>query len=72
VLPNTGVTSFDLVRAAAATHSVNKRPAAHTIAHHQRLHIPADKGEVLPGNYVLLALNPSRLTGRECLGKVQN
>jgi galactose oxidase len=74
VRTDTDVGSFDLVRMAAVTHSVNndqRRIPLPIISGNQtegyRLHIPADRGEVLPGNYMLFALNAS---GRPSVAKV--
>jgi galactose oxidase len=74
VRTDTAVASFALVRMAAATHSVNndqrRLPLTITGGNQTdgyRLHIPADKGEVLPGNYMLFALSAS---GRPSVAKV--
>ena len=71
---DTGVASFALVRMAAATHSVNndqrRIPLPITGGNQTEgywLHIPADTGEVLPGNYMLFALSSS---GRPSVAKV--
>ena len=74
VQTDTAVASFALVRMAAATHSVNndqRRIPLPIIGGDQSsgywLHIPADTGDVLPGNYMLFALNAS---GRPSVAKV--
>jgi galactose oxidase len=74
VRTNTDVASFGLVRMAAATHSVNndqRRIRLPIISGNQAdgysLHIPTDRGDVLPGNYMLFALNAS---GRPSVAKV--
>jgi galactose oxidase len=74
VRTDTAVASFALVRMAAATHSVNndqrRLPLTITGGNQTdgyRLHIPTDKGEVLPGNYMLFALSAS---GRPSVAKV--
>ena len=56
--------SFALVRMASATHSVNtdqrRIPLSFTgTAGNYQLGIPADRGVVLPGNYMLFALDGS-------------
>ena len=76
VTTNASVTSFALVRMAAATHGVNNdqrriplpigggnNTAGYTLT------IPADPGVVLPGNYMLFAMNS---TGRPSYAKVVN
>jgi galactose oxidase len=74
VRTDTAVTEFDLVRMAAATHSVNndQRRIPLPIAGGDSgsgylLPLPADKGIVLPGDYMLFALNAS---GRPSVAKV--
>ena len=74
VQTDTDVASFALVRMAAATHSVNndqrRIPLPITGGNQAEgywLHIPADTGEVLPGNYMLFALSSS---GRPSVAKV--
>jgi galactose oxidase len=74
VKTDTDVKAFDLVRMAAATHSVNNdqrriplRIAGGHAASGYLLPIPADTGTVLPGNYMLFALNAS---GRPSVAKV--
>jgi galactose oxidase len=74
VMTDTAVTEFDLVRMAAATHSVNndQRRIPLPIAGGDpgsgyRLPLPTDKGVVLPGDYMLFALNAS---GRPSVAKV--
>ena len=76
VQTDTDVASFALVRMAAATHSVNndqrRIPLPITGGDQTEgywLHIPADTGEVLPGNYMLFALSAS---GRPSVAKVIN
>jgi galactose oxidase len=58
------VASFALVRMASATHSVNtdqrRIPLSFTgTTGNYQLGIPADRGVVLPGNYMLFALDAS-------------
>jgi galactose oxidase len=58
------VASFALVRMASATHSVNtdqrRIPLSFTgTTGNYQLGIPADQGVVLPGNYMLFALDAS-------------
>ena len=74
VKTDTAVTSFALVRMAAATHSVDndQRRIPLTIAGGDpaagyRLRLPPDTGIVLPGNFMLFALNAS---GRPSVAKV--
>jgi galactose oxidase len=74
VRTDTNIAAFDLIRMAAATHSVNndqrRIPLPITSGNQAdgyRLHIPADRGDVLPGNYMLFALNAS---GRPSVAKV--
>jgi galactose oxidase len=74
VTTDSDVTDFDLIRMAAATHSVNndQRRIPLSIASGDPvlgyvLPIPADPGIVLPGNYMLFALNAS---GRPSVAKV--
>jgi galactose oxidase len=74
VTTDSDIAQFDLVRMAAATHSVNndQRRIPLTIASGDPtsgylLPIPADSGIVLPGNYMLFALNAS---GRPSIAKV--
>jgi len=76
VQTNTAVASFALVRMAAATHSINndqrRIPLPIASGNHTQgysLHIPADTGDVLPGNYMLFALSAS---GRPSIAKVIN
>src|SRR5262249_12584703 len=68
------VMAFDLVRMAAATHSVNNDQrriplpiAGGDAASGYLLPIPAGRGIVLPGNYMLFALSAS---GRPSVAKV--
>lgn len=76
VKTSTAVTSFALVRMSAATHSINNdqrriplpisggnNTAGYTLP------IPADPGVVLPGNYMLFAINSA---GRPSYAKVIN
>jgi galactose oxidase len=74
VRTDTAVTEFALVRMAAATHSVNNDQrriplsiAGGDPASGYRLPLPTDKGIVLPGDYMLFALNAS---GRPSVAKV--
>jgi galactose oxidase len=74
VKTDTDVKAFDLVRMAAATHSVNNdqrriplRIAGGHAASGYLLPIPADTGTVLPGNYMLFARNAS---GQPSVAKV--
>src|SRR5262249_7357432 len=74
VTTDSDIAEFDLVRMAAATHSVNndQRRIPLTIASGDPtsgyvLPIPADRGIVLPGNYMLFALNAA---GRPSIAKV--
>ena len=65
VQTSTDVASFALVRLSSATHTVNTDQrrvplAAQPIsAGHHRLSIPADRGAVTPGVYMLFALSPT-------------
>ena len=74
VRTNMDVPTFDLVRMAAATYPINndqRRVPLPITSGNQAdgygLHTPADKGEMLPGNYMLFALNAS---GRPSVAKV--
>ena len=66
VTTDTAVTEFALVRMAAATHSVNNDQrriplpiAGGDAASGYQLPLPSDQGIVLPGDYMLFALNAS-------------
>jgi galactose oxidase len=74
VRTDTAVTAFALLRMAAATHSVNNDQrriplaiAGGDPASGSHLPLPNDKGVVLPGDYMLFALNAS---GRPSVAKV--
>jgi galactose oxidase len=74
VRTDTAVDSFALVRMAAATHSVNNDQrriplpiTGGSLTDGYWLRIPADRGVVLPGNYMLFALDAA---GRPSIAKV--
>jgi galactose oxidase len=74
VKTDTAVTKFALIRMAAVTHSINndQRRVPLTItgggpAAGYVLPLPADRGNLLPGNYMLFALNSA---GRPSVAKV--
>lgn len=75
VTTDTAVTRFALVRMSAVTHSVNNDQRRIPLAivggnaAGYTLTIPADRGVVLPGNYMLFALNSA---GRPSYAKVIN
>ena len=75
VTTDSAVTKFALVRMSAVTHSVNndqrRIPLTPTVVNSTTytLQVPADKGVVLPGNYMLFALDAK---GTPSIAKIIN